>query len=300
MGATAKLASLPVHDYKGRIAEDADVGNIHDLSGALQGVPVSSGYAWRRRSANPRQASRVLPAIYHIRAISQLSLLVVMASTLMVAKARADNSREGDQIWATALAQGGFGFVHPQLSRVRGWLELQGRWRSFGESYETGFLPRVALGYAINNQVTVFSGFAAIETDPARRKPFAELRPWQQLTWNLPVNGFTLQSRTGLEQRILQNNLGWRLRELVKMTVSVPGTDKVYLAAYEELFLDLDDTTWGQRRRLRQNRFFVGSGLRLDSAKRVSLEVGYLNQWIDRRREDRVNHVLSLNLFFNY
>ncbi len=234
------------------------------------------------------------------RLVSICSLLFILLSMLVTGEALAGEPREGEQIWAMALAQGGFGFVHPKLSRVRGWLELQGRWRSFGESYETGFLPRVALGYAVTDQVTLFSGFAAIQMDPAQKKPFTELRPWQQLTWNLPVTGFTLQSRTRLEERIHQTNLGWRLREFIKTTVPVPGTDRVFLSAYEELFFDLDDTTWGQRSGFRQNRFFAGPGFQLDRAKHVSLEVGYLNQWLDKRNEDRDNHVLSLNLFLSY
>ena len=245
------------------------------------------------------------PTRSHVASFSSSLFFVVfvLLSILVSGEALAGDPQEREQIWAMALAQGGFGFVHPKLSRVRGWLELQGRWRSFGQSYETGFLPRVALGYAITDQITILSGFAAVESDPAQKKPFTELRPWQQLTWNLPVKGFTLQSRTRLEQRLIQSNLGWRLREFVKTTVPVPGMDRVYLAAYEELFFDLDDTTWptgGQRRGFRQNRFFAGPGFRLDRSKHVSLEVGYLNQWIDRRREDRDNHVLSLNLFLNY
>jgi hypothetical protein len=243
---------------------------------------------------SPPPSLAVAPLRRLVAALAPVLLLLVAGG------ARAGDPREGEQIWAMALAQGGFGFVHPKLARVRGWLELQGRWRSFGESYETGFLPRVGIGYALTDQMTLMTGFAVIENDPAQKKPFTELRPWQQLSWNLPVRGFGLQSRTRLEQRIHQENLGWRLRELVKATVPLPGTDRVFLAAYDELFFDLDDTPWGQRRGFRQNRFFAGPGLRLDREKHVVLEVGYLNQWIDRRREDRDNHVLSLNLVLTY
>lgn len=210
---------------------------------------------------------------------------------------------EGDQLWAMAVLQGGFGFIDPKLDRVKGYLELQGRWRSF-ESLETAFLPRAAIGYAITPQLTAFAGFANVEFDNPRRKPYWELRPYQQLTWNLPLPGVSLQSRTRLEQRIVQDHLGWRLREFVKATVPIPGLepgmDRLYLAAYDEIFLELDDTTWGQRKGLRQNRFFVGPGFRLDPDKHVALEVGYLNQWIDRKKHDRDNHVLSLNLFLSY
>lgn len=109
---------------------------------------------------------------------------------------------------------------HPSLScsrsssREKRWRAIRarairsGQGRSFGESYETGFLPRLAVAYAINDQMTLFSGFAAIEHNPARMKPFTELR----------------------------------LRHFVKATIPVPGMERVYLAAYEELFFDLDDT----------------------------------------------------------
>ena len=69
---------------------------------------------------------------------------------------------------------------------------------------------------------------------------------------------------------------------------------------FSTIFFDLDDTTWGQRRGFRQNRAFAGLGARLDPDKHISLEAGYLNQWIDNRNEDKLNHVLSLNLFLSY
>lgn len=225
-------------------------------------------------------------------------LLVLLAS--VPGEAVAGEPREGDQIWGVALLQGGFGFVDPKLSRVRGWLEVQGRWRGFGESLEAALLPRVGLGYAITDQVTVHVGYASIYTDPPQQRSYTEDRPWEQLTWIVPFETFTLQSRTRLEQRIHADNLGWRLREFVKATVPVPGFDRAFFAAYDELFFDLDDTSWGQRSGFRQNRAFVGLGYKLDPGKHVTLEAGYLNQWLDRRNEDRDNHVLSLNLFLNY
>lgn len=241
------------------------------------------------------------------RLLAFVPVLIGVLFPLWTGKALAGDPREGNQLWAMAALQGGFGFVHPKLAPVKGYLELQGRFRSFDEAVEVAFLPRFALGYAFNGQVTLFAGFANVENDPGShsraRRPFSELRPYQQLTWNLPVKGFTLQSRTRLEQRILQENLGWRLREFVKGTVNLPGSDRLYAAVYDELFFDLDDTTWsvgGQRSGFRQNRVFAGLGYRLDPGKHIAFEAGYLNQWFDRRNEDRMIHALSLNLFLNY
>ncbi len=232
--------------------------------------------------------------------IRALILLVLSTALVGPGPARAGDPREGGQIWAAALAQGDLAFLHPKLDRLRTWLELQGRWRSFGQSYELGMLPRVGLGYAITDRVTLTAGFAVVETDPPRAKPFTELRPWQQLVWNVPIDGFAFQSRTRLEQRLIEQNLGWRLRQLVRMNAPLPGTDRVYFALFDELLFDLDDTPWGQRRGLRQNRLFAGPGFRLDADRRFVLESGYQHQWVDRRREDRSNHVLLLTLFLNY
>jgi len=227
-------------------------------------------------------------------------LLPLAIATAVPATARAGEPQEGGQLWPAVVAQGRLGFVHPRLARLRGWLELHARLRSLGESFELGFFPRFALGYAFDDRLSFDAGFAPVANDPPRAKPYTELRPWQQLTWNLPVDALPIQWRTRLEQRIHQENVGWRLREFLKASVPLPGSDRFYLATFDEVFFDLDDTTWGQRRGLRQNRFFVGPGARLDRDRHVALEVGYLHQWIDRRREDRVNHVLSLNLFLNY
>lgn len=246
-----------------------------------------------------------------LRVFGRWLAVLSVGLVLVGARASANDLREGEQIWAMTALQGGFGWIDPKLGRVKGYLELQGRWRGFGESLDTAFLPRFALGYAINPQVTVFAGFADVLFDPANhaasgrpsRDPFRELRPYEQITWNLPVEGFTLQSRTRLEQRIIHGNLGWRLREFVKATVDVPGSDRLYLSVYDELFFDLDNTSRRagyQHKGFRQNRAFAGLGYRVDPEKHVCVEVGYLNQWLNPRNADRANHVLSLNLFLNY
>ena len=129
-----------------------------------------------------------------------------------------------------------------------------------------------------------------------------EDRIWQQLTWNLPVDGFTLQSRTRLEERFLedQSDEGWRLRQFFKATVPVVEDKTTFVSAWDEMFWDLDDTDWGQRTGFRQNRAFLGIGQFLDEQKSVSIEVGYLNQWVDRTDEDRLNHVLLVCMFMTF
>jgi hypothetical protein len=118
----------------------------------------------------------------------------------------------------------------------------------------------------------------------------------------IPVGDLTVQSRTRLEQRFAETDgdTGWRLREFVKTTVPLVEDKRTFVSAWDELFWDLNHTDWGQRTGFRQNRAFLGLGRFLDAGKKVSIEAGYLNQWVDRPGEDKLNHCLSIWMFVNF
>ncbi len=59
----------------------------------------------------------------------------------------------------------------------------------------------------------------------------------------------------------------------------------------------IEDTDWGQRTGFAQNRLFAGLAVKLGEAK---AEVGYLNQFLDGSGTDKMNHILSINLFLNF
>jgi hypothetical protein len=235
--------------------------------------------------------------------IARAGLRVVAVSTLLwnSAPLAQAQTRDDGALWTLWLGQGDLSSLDSDWKRVRWWLDVQDRRRDEGETFDM-FLFRPGLGYALTPRVTAFLGYALIETDPANRDAFTEHRAWQQLSWNLPVEGFTLQSRTRLEQRFVEDEseTGLRLRELVKATLPLNDSKSFFASVYDEVFLDVNDTDWGQRSGFRQNRAFVGLGWFLDRAHKFSLEVGYLNQWIDRPDLDRLNHALSLNLFMNF
>jgi hypothetical protein len=210
-------------------------------------------------------------------------------------------TRDDGGLWTLWLGQGDLSVLDSDWKRVRWWLDLQSRWRDEGETLDSEFV-RPALGYALDARTTFFAGYLWFRSHPDGRDAFVEHRPWQQLTWNAPVEGFTLQSRTRLEQRFVedQSETGWRLRQLFKTTVPLASGNALFASVIDEVFFDLNDTNWGQRGGLRQNRAFVGIGFFLDDAHKHSVEIGYLNQWIDRPDVDRLNHILSLNLFMNF
>ena len=220
---------------------------------------------------------------------------------LAIAPGIAAQTQDDGALWAMWLGQGKLGDKDSGLDRWRWWLDAQVRWRDNGQTYDAGIF-RPGIGYAITDRVTAHFGYAFIESDPAGRDPFHENRLWQQLNWNVPVEGFTLQSRTRLEERFVedQSDEGWRLRQFFKATVPVVEDKTTFVSAWDEMFWDLGDTDWGQRTGFRQNRAFLGLGQFLDEKKSVSIEVGYLNQWIDRPGEDRLNHVLLVCMFMTF
>ena len=213
----------------------------------------------------------------------------------------AAQTRDDGGLWLMWFGHGRLGAADSALGDWRWWADAQPRWLGEGDRYDTTLL-RPGLGYAFDSRTTLWAGYAWIESDPVGREAFVEQRAWQQLTWNAPVEGFTLLSRTRLEERFVEGRgeTGWRLRQLFKVTVPVSGDGDLFVSAWDEVFHDLHDTDWGQRRGLRQNRAFAGLGVRLSEQHNWTLEVGYLNQWLNRPGTDGLNHILSVNVLMAF
>lgn len=226
--------------------------------------------------------------------------LALFASATLATSLPAQTHDDG-ALWLAALATGRFADPQSDYGNLRWWLEGQGRWRNEGEDLELAFV-RPGVGYALSSRTTVWLGYGLFDTDPVGRPSFLEHRVWQQLSWNAPVEGFTLSSRTRVEQRFVEDEseTGWRLRQMVKFTLPLTESKGTFLSVWDEGFYDANDTRWGERTGFRQNRAFAGLGFFLNDAHKHSLEVGYLNQWIDRTTVDAENHALLVMLFLNF
>ncbi|HVS17947.1 MAG TPA: DUF2490 domain-containing protein [Planctomycetota bacterium] len=54
---------------------------------------------------------------------------------------------------------------------------------------------------------------------------------------------------------------------------------------------------WGSDTGLRQNRLFAGLGWTFEDARHLTLEFGYLNQYLRRSSgDDALNHILAVTL----
>ncbi|MBL8724941.1 MAG: DUF2490 domain-containing protein [Planctomycetes bacterium] len=216
-------------------------------------------------------------------------------------------------VWTALNSQGKLDSLAPELSRVRWWLDVHVRQRDEGERFETSIV-RPGVGYALTDTMTAWVGHAWVVNDLPGKDPFGEHRIWQQFSWNPDVGRLApsladlkLSSRTRLEERFVEDHgtVGWRLRQMFKATYPLRQDHRVFASVWDELFWDLNDATWGthgtQSTGFSQNRGFAGIGFQLDEGRHWSVEVGYLNQWVDRQgRDDRMNHVVAVWLFANF
>lgn len=213
---------------------------------------------------------------------------------LLSTHARADTEEDG-RFWLNINAIGKL------PADDWGWYaELQPRWRDEG-SHLDQVLIRPAVFYAVNDKTSVWLGYAHVTTHPAGKKSFEENRVWQQLLHNFePLGPVSIQSRTRLEQRFIQNSdeTGHKIRQMVRLTMPSAISPKLRWVAYDEYFINLNDTDYGARRGFDQNRFFLGANWSF--SPEVKMELGYLNQYVNGKNTDLSNHTLSttFNLSF--
>ncbi len=217
--------------------------------------------------------------------------LALTAAALLIANMSAASATQNDaQGWLNVTYQGHIS------DHWKGWAEIQGR---FGEDIGrlSQLLIRPGLGYEIQPGLTVWAGYARVESITAASQ-IGENRIWQQVVWS-PGKIFdgTFTTRMRLEERFQSNgnSTGWRVRQWFRYERPFqPGGD-ISLVATSETFFAINNTDWGARGGFDQTRNFIGIGM--PDFLNARLEVGYLNQYINRiGPNDRSNHIISISL----
>ena len=163
-------------------------------------------------------------------------------------------------------------------------------------------LFRPSVTYKINPNLSLTAGYFYGIFNTSRTPSFHEQRAWQQIgyTFLRRDDGLVLGGRTRLEERFVEDRAetGWRLRQQLRFESPFIPDTHIKGVVWNETFIGLNDTSWGQRSAFDQSRTFVGANIRL--AEGVTLEPGYLNQVIFREGTDRLNHIASINLFVRF
>jgi hypothetical protein len=201
------------------------------------------------------------------------------------------------QAWSMIVVQGKIS------DSFRGYLEIQPRWSSDAESFDK-FIVRPAAVYTLNDELTLWVGYAGIQSFVPSGS--WEHRTWQQIQHDKNFGGFILINRTRFEQRFLPGaaDTSHRFRHMVRGLLPV-NDDKTWAVVFsDEVFVNLNDADVGGGSTIGagfdQNRAFVGLNHALNSQLRI--EFGYLNNFINRPagQADRLNHNFLLALFFNF
>lgn len=221
------------------------------------------------------------------------SILLAAAATVAATDSAVAQADE-DQIWIALTASGPIAKDSPFLAG----LDIHDR--SFASSGDRDVtILRPGFGYRVSPSLDLWVGYAWITT----ARDGADLREerfWQQGTYPLgEFLGGQLTGRTRLEQRLRDgdDDVGLRLRQQFRFAYRF--TDSSFgLVAWNEIFLGMNETDWGQPEGFDQNRLFAG--ISLQAQDRVRLEAGYLNQIVNRSARDlnRDNIQLSATISF--
>lgn len=214
-------------------------------------------------------------------AISAAGLLALAAAPAVAAAGEPDA-----QLWTTAIANG------PVAGDFAAWVEVQAR---IGDdvSQLRQSKVRVALGYRFSDALTVYGGYAFVTSHRSPAADATEHRIWQQASYSVGSLGpARVTGRTRLEQRSFEGSVdvGWRLRQQMRVGLPLTAGRGVSLTGSVELLIALNDADWGSRQGLDQVRGFAGIGVPLGSKQ--AIEAGYLHQRVQRSGEqEQVNHV---------
>lgn len=169
-----------------------------------------------------------------------------------------------------------------------------------GKNDFSQLLLRPALGYRLNRHVSVWQGYAWTPIFASKNRN--ENRIFQQLLVEGRLARLRWGSRTRLEERWIENTnseTAVRLRTLLKGVYPLGKSEKWFLSAFDEFFVNLRGVPNGPQAGIDQNRAFIG--LQRSLGKRASLEAGYMNQYVKTREPvpDRMNHIILINLNFD-
>jgi hypothetical protein len=184
-------------------------------------------------------------------------------------------------------------------------------------------LPRVGINYHFRDNIVFTAGYAYLWTYPYGKQPIPleeprfEHRPWQQVVLVHESGRVTFQHRYRLEQRFLQNwsepdpvtglrqiedghelqnRMRYRFLVTVPITSQPNGRPKLFATAYNEIFVNFGDNIGFNL--FDQNR--LGATIGRQFTRDFNLQVGYMNQAIQKANGRQIENNHTLTVFFTF
>ncbi len=187
----------------------------------------------------------------------------------------------------------------PLGQSITGYMEANPRFSDDASTIDQ-LLLRPALGYQITPTISLWQGYAWITNyEPGFSQ---EHRIFQQLIYTRKFSHFKIFSRSRLEERWIEDAVGTslRARTMLRGDVPLPGLPALSLAAYDEIFVNLNSIRQGPESGFDQNRAFVGFNYQFTS--QLNMDMGYQLQIVHTVRSNMVNqanHIILLQIFIN-
>ena len=157
-------------------------------------------------------------------------------------------------------------------------------------------LLRTGLGYTFGeSKKNILLGYGYIlsenyNSEMDLKKSVNEHRIFQQFISKQKLGKLKLSHRYRFEQRFVESDFKMRIRYFLGLNIPISSKEqnKYYFSAYNELFLNTKSKLYDR------NRLYGGFGYQLD--KIVRLEMGYMNQFLNKESRDQFNIVAFVNL----
>lgn len=158
-------------------------------------------------------------------------------------------------------------------------------------------LLRTGVGYNFsenNHNLLLGYGYISSENyvaDTQDKTSVNEHRIFQQFTSKQSVGVVSLTHRYRFEQRFVEADYKMRLRYFLAAKIPLQktesGVSKLYLSAYNEVFLNTKSAVFDR------NRVYTGVGYQL--TKNIRMEAGYMNQLFETSSRDQFNLITFVN-----
>jgi len=216
---------------------------------------------------------------------------IVLGSLLLMTVAEGNKAfAQEDELGAWYMYFGAHKF-HPKLSLHT---EVQYRNHEVGPSIEQ-LLLRTGINWHFAPQSMLTAGYGRItnyvyeseQTGPEK----TEHRVWQQLIMRDEVARFQIEHRYRVEQRWVEgdyaNRLRYRLFAALPLNNKKMGPKTVFLAAYDEIFVNTEQTYFDR------NRLYVAAGYQF--SPNGNIQVGYMRQAVNAFSKNHLQVGLTWN-----
>ena len=223
-----------------------------------------------------------------------LVLALVLAAALALPARAADSQQTG---WAGWFSNWKFDQRIGLVSDLQ--LRSNDQWEG-----PRNLLVRPGLSWYAAPGHTLSAGYAYIGTYNRGAPDATEHRIWQQYVASYTVGAASLSQRLRLEQRFIgrpgapdtyADRFRWFSRLQWPLHGALPFTRGSFLALQNEAMVNLSHRDELNGRFFDQNRAYIALGWRWSPD--TDVEIGYLNQWINGRERDTINHVLQVALY---